>query len=356
MTRLLVFWVLFSVVPSLALVPPEKAGQPPKTIYHFGPKALLLQDIGAGTIPQEAWDNAIMGDHTRFALPYFRRGLYGSSPALASVAYGDTLIGTGQAPWMMALTLSDSCRSPARTLEYSPYGIYAEPKFQAWAKRKGIDLSSVTDECFPVQKAGLAEADWTRAPIFPLYNQGRTLPPKYQFCEKLVSDFLDDEKIAIVADDGWESSWYVRDRSCIEHVEGTAEQVLSWMASDSQFWDPSKLGQPLSEETESDQPDVGTAYGVMLLNALLETHGFETAVPNRVLANLRRFPPKDSPFAFDIDVLGQVEACARNGKIAVLEQVAGQFLSELNDAKYASGEKLNAKMSQFGTDLGGLCR
>jgi hypothetical protein len=78
----------------------------PKIIYHHGKREFLMEDISVNTVPEEAWQTAVVGSGSPW--PPERRGLYGSEQPEIAEAFTKF---PSQRPWFMAITLKDECRT-----------------------------------------------------------------------------------------------------------------------------------------------------------------------------------------------------------------------------------------------------
>lgn len=181
----------------------------PKAIYHFGKRKLLDEDIAAGNIPQQAWDEFIMGGKTRYELAENRRGLYGS------VGIDQNDFGGGEFDALMEIRIKDSCRSPENVVSMTD--LPQSDRFKKWfgllpAKKKVFNtVSSFENRCF-------REGD-------PITDYRGTFGPK-QDCADFVSAYLNDSKAKVIQDFAISKSFYIRDRTCIESLRGTPKEII----------------------------------------------------------------------------------------------------------------------------------
>lgn len=195
---------------------------PAKKIYHFGRKEILFRNINAHTVPLEDWNEFIMGQGTRFSLKSFRRGLYGTEFLEDADKYGSSKFN-----WAMEIVLKDSCLSPEKisTLEH----LSEQTVFRKWFERKNRDPKSGLNESWKewikVCFLSSGQPDPTR---FSLYESSE--PQEQNICEKVVEEYWNEMGIKILQDTLENRSWYIRDRNCIEDINGVeifwAEEFL----------------------------------------------------------------------------------------------------------------------------------
>ncbi|HUP57304.1 MAG TPA: hypothetical protein VM598_07630 [Bdellovibrionota bacterium] len=222
---------------------------PPAVLYHYGHQGHLLEDAALDTVPESAWYCCVMGLSTSFGLKPFRRGLYGvSHPAYASF-FGDQYVSRAdKTPWLMAIHLDPACRAQGAVAGIR--SLPTNPAFRRWlAEARGAEFATVEDYAR------------TCVPPGSLQFTAGSLPETD--CERTVARFLDEGGIRVVVDDAWEKSWYVRDRSCITRIDGSAEEVLRMMTMPG-FWN---LRQPDGNE-RAGNPKRGQSLLIILLEAL----------------------------------------------------------------------------------------
>lgn len=177
----------------------------PKNIYHLGKREVLDKDIKARTVPKEDWDKFIMGDSTTFELAPSRRGLYGTSTLDTNTFINEAMI---------EIAIKDECRQPTRVATL--LNLHEDPRFVKWYK---TNKDSMSIEEFS-QVCGMID--------YQKYDDPR--------CEKLVTDFLDSHKIAVIQDHIIKKSFYIRERSCIETIRGTPEEIIDIFATNPELW------------------------------------------------------------------------------------------------------------------------
>jgi len=188
---------------------------PRSVLFHYGRKEILIKNVNAGTIPQEDWDQFIMGNKTRFHLKRFRRGLYGteyleSADRFASSTYD----------WLIEIHLNESCLEPNRIATVN--GLTRAVLFKNWfeAKNLGMTLQEWTSKCF--HRNGEPNES-----LFGFYSKEKNSQADQSdpetICEKVVGDFFDEKNFSLIQDHAGDltSSWAVRDRNCIRDILGS---------------------------------------------------------------------------------------------------------------------------------------
>ena len=199
--------------------PAARADQPlpPKVIYQVGQKSFLQQDSAAGTVPQDAWDQYIMGSDTRYGLVPWRRGLYGGANFDGLELYGNLYFGKPKTPWVMKITIKDECR----TAEASTH-IRTDPRYANWVIAHVNEILKSNSEC--LNRNATTCSDLLIGFNAIAYGKAE------ESCDALQSRYLSDVNARAVKDGMWPDSWYLRDRSCIENIEASPSAVLSVLA------------------------------------------------------------------------------------------------------------------------------
>lgn len=217
MLSLLLF--LFVTAPCIA----EAKRLPPKVIYHFGHKPHMLENAKLDTIREDVWKNSIMGGEGRYSLRPFRRGLYGAERIEAAEVYGGIYVGVkDKTPWVMAVHIKDGCRQPEKVANFFASN---EPEFAEWIIGNFTELFAQSVEC-------LSNAPTSCEDIFSFHNVDLISSSKRpeSRCEQLLQKYLADGNYKIVDDSSHGDSWYIRDRDCIEKIDGSPEEVLEMFA------------------------------------------------------------------------------------------------------------------------------
>lgn len=180
----------------------------PKKIFHFGKRVYMDQNISARTIPKIAWDKFIMDGPTLWELQPTRRGLYGTSSL-------DTNQYTNEA--LIEIVIKEECRNPSRV--GSLMDLHRDKRFIDWYENTA---TPVNFQEFKV--------------VCKLYNEnyyGYDDPR----CDGIVGRFLEDYQIGVLIDYAIEKSFYIRDRSCIQTINGTPDEVLNILSGNKQLWE-----------------------------------------------------------------------------------------------------------------------
>ncbi len=221
----------------------------PSRLYHFGKKRYLLEDIEARAVPEKAWAEYIMGEKTSYGLPPSRRGLYGTG------GVDGNGFGGRESNWLMEIHIKPECLVPQRLMTMP--GLLQDTRFKEWYAAHSKDLSMPHDKfasvCFGDD--GQPNGDY--------YGFEAQLDE----CDTVVTRFMNDLRIAVVQDHIEPKSFYIRDRSCIKTIRGTADEWISILAEADYLWTrrcgnfgadhiPALLLQSLAERKEPLKPEV----------------------------------------------------------------------------------------------------
>lgn len=188
-------------------------GVPPTELYHYGPRAPLMRDVNARTVPPADWRDVIMGGGDEFAAPAYRRGLYGCPDLAAGDAYA-----TAPDSWVIRVRLKPACRQPGAftSIDWTK----PDAKFRQWiAKAPGL----------PFRMADYAKRCVDEGELNITSEFGGDNP-----CNRIAQRYLADSRFKVIYDHNSPGCWYLRDRACIERIDGTPEEVLSFFPN----WKP----------------------------------------------------------------------------------------------------------------------
>lgn len=246
----------------------------PKALYHFGSYEPLMKDVAARTVPERDWSRYIMGDETRFGQKIYRRGLYGTAHPGFSSYFGDRLLENEavRAPWMIRIAVKDECRREEplnlATLYLDPRVVRALATFR---DPEFPDAASFHSGCYHIDDDSEEEiADFEMvtgvAPATP--------------CEAMADRIFRTLKPKIAVDSIWHQSWYIRDRSCIERIDGSATSNLKWMTEIPGYW----LDRPTTNYKRKWNYFQNASVALILMRALIEA----PVADGRLLAALKR--------------------------------------------------------------------
>lgn len=205
----------------------------PKTLYHFGEKSVLLKNAKNNGIRQSDWNTYIMGDKGRFSLKPFRRGFYGGSTTNDIIYYyyamphadDDRNGGRSKLPrnWLTSFTLKDECRHPSKVA--SLFGLPEDQVFQNWfattSNKQGFEtIQEFAKECF----IGAYFNDET--------VETTSSRSKLHRCEMIMEHYLVERDIKIVLDTANSRSFYIRDRSCIDSMSASPQDILNILSDE----------------------------------------------------------------------------------------------------------------------------
>jgi hypothetical protein len=109
----------------------------------------------------------------------------------------------------------------------------------------------------------------------------RTSHKELHPCEKILNDFLVDTGAKIVQDNGNSRSFYIRDRSCIESMSGSSQEILQIFSDEkSRFLFGTKCPSDLNP---TGQPSGGDYFLFLIVSAISDLRG---NVEAQIVANL----------------------------------------------------------------------
>ncbi|HWU42560.1 MAG TPA: hypothetical protein VN132_03945 [Bdellovibrio sp.] len=219
--------------------------QQTRVLFHAGERKYLEQDIRDKTIPQDVWDHVIFGK-TDFDLPEFRKGLYGAEVLVGTSLYSTYKLLEGHEPWVMAIQINPRCLEKNKYYE-SYYTVNVKTPgensvFEKWYWQQHKENPQV-EQCLEAPSdEGIAY--W---PPGKLYSKGSSSDSqsevesrKDKMCQSALDQFIRDMDIKIVGDIANDNSWYIRDRSCIESISGTPDELFKMMVTN-QIGNPEDL-------------------------------------------------------------------------------------------------------------------
>lgn len=267
------FVVLLSLIQSAGAV-----SFVPKLLYHFGSFEPLMKDVAARTVPEADWRRYIMGDETRFGQKIYRRGLYATSHPGFSSYFGDRLLEAEsiRAPWMIRISVKEECRNEApinlATLYQDARVIRVLRQFRdpAFPNAKIFH-----DRCYHLD-------DDTEEEIADFEMVTGVAQPTA--CEAMADRIFRALKPKIAVDSIWHQSWYIRDRNCIERIDGTAAQNLKWMRDIPGYW----MERPNGDYERKWNYFKNSSLALILVRALIEA----PAMNETTLADLRAMTKK----------------------------------------------------------------
>ena len=209
----------------------ESSEMPPSILYHAGGLTHLMEDIQAKTITQSVWDKFIMGDQTNFDLPPSRRGLYGANEFSQTNQYAAAVIGRGDRPWVMRIHLKAECLNPDR-IDQALFRLDDDSRFAQWARSENLAANPIFNDC-------TYQSDPERHPGMRTWEQKsyheHDASPEEQLrsarCDEVIIRYFEANKISVVEDQVFPNSWYVRDRDCIDVIDGTADDLFVDLAA-----------------------------------------------------------------------------------------------------------------------------
>jgi hypothetical protein len=203
----------------------QKKRLPSSVLFHYGQRDVLNYDVAADTVPEEAWNDFIMGEKTRFHLKPFRRGLYGTETLEDADRFGGAKEGKLY-NGLIAIVLNPACLKVDRV--ETLLGLPENPRFRQWYESKKFSFSfrDWSRMCFDAEGNPVDSQ-------FKLYDSEKL---DQTTCESTVEQHYNDLNIAFVQDTVISRSWAIRDRSCIAHIRGDDEFWAREFYQDARLW------------------------------------------------------------------------------------------------------------------------
>lgn len=280
---------------------PDPSPLPPKVLFHLGQKKHLEENSQKG-ISDEVWEKNILGNSTRFGLVPYRRGLYGGKDFDSLELYGSAYLVPGMAgkkiPWVMKITLRDECLTAEHVTDLA-----TDQHYLTWLFENAAYLAQNASFCLNLKTSDCGALVIGTQPV----GNGR----EENVCDEVMKKFVIESKVKVLRDTEWASSWYLRDRACIEKLEANAQTTLETLADAK--WSMA------SRENYSGRPaGYGTSSFLILLRALREWEGNDPTLLSRLReklsqSDIRITSQKDQPRALWVQMAGPavIDAFAR---------------------------------------------
>ena len=259
-----IFLLFLSLITAVAAANDSTQDLPPKVIFHVGNKVHLLENAKFGNVPQAAWDQFIMGKETRYGLVPYRRGLYGSDKLDSLELYGNLYIGTPQIPWFMEIHIKDECRNPKVVTS-----IFDDRKYHKWLLANADYIIKNANQCLNMLAT---DCDDLLTGFKDVANGAEE-----NACDAFLGKYLLESGSKIVKDTGWRSSWYIRDRDCIENIKASPKDVLRALSEISWDWASRKTTYSASN-----------GYGMSTFAILVDALASSNSVDKKILEKLRQ--------------------------------------------------------------------
>ena len=298
---------------------------PPPVLYHFGNYSNLISDVPM--ISQPDWDKFIMSPSDRYKLVTYRQGLYGCAHPIDCLSFAG--MESGVSPWVISVHIADACRTPGAVV--SPHLLGKDLRFEKWL---------LVQNPKPYQSA----ADFEKQCLVDQYldlvggNNG--------VCELTVAKFFNDLGIKVVLDEAMPdfenvaesfahpNSLYIRDRTCIEKIEGSVEQNSQLIFSSS-FWQKSEGANPVGGAERS------AAYKMMLF---ILSQGDETGPAltfEKVIQDIKSLEAEEALKVFSLtnkakELFQIYVTCASQNKIEEFRRVTSAFTLKTQRKNYYS--------------------
>ncbi len=227
---------------------------PPKVSYHYGEKQYLERNARIDEVPEEDWRKFVMGEGqpTTYGLPLVRRGLY-TGTDLSSISHYTPNCGSGRTPWIKAIHLKESCRDPKVVGDLSD--LQNDERFKKWfderlnkeelAKKllSSPVLKPATPWCldsFDKFAQSAFQADGKPRIRYHKYHKIQGENENTEIHEEVINEWIKFNDFKVMLNDNTHEQpsqqWYIRDRSCIEKIDGSPEEVLRMVADRKDFF------------------------------------------------------------------------------------------------------------------------
>jgi hypothetical protein len=300
---------------------------PPRVLYHVGHKPYLLDDDRLGTIEKDVWNDSIMGSKTRFGLVPYRRGLYGGARPDNLEIFGNEYLGSPsgvpRTPWLMKITLRDECRKPGAVSDLG-----TDDRYLGWLAANTKELVRNAPFCLDAKAKNCRDLIVGTQPVSGGVEENT--------CDDVMQKFMKDVNPRVVRDSEWPSSWYLRDRTCIEKLEASPAAVLAMLAD--WQWDAESR-----ESTKSGKyAGYGTASIAILFGALADSDNADATALSKLrektAASDIRLRARD-PARFWVreagpELVDAYERCRKKGALAVFRAAEKDFEKRLNDPAF----------------------
>lgn len=173
---------------------------PPKFLFHAGRSTVIERNIAHRTVPIEDWNKFVMGGSGNYGLGVHRKGLYGTE------TYGDA---TMWGERVMRVVLKDECLGPEH-VETARAGSLTVSLIENEALARWLEARVPRDLIEKCSSGG----HWIHGENYGAFD------PAIADCQAVLRSYLDENQKWVVKDDFAEGSWYVRNHSCIEAIEG----------------------------------------------------------------------------------------------------------------------------------------
>jgi hypothetical protein len=333
--------LFFLLLSSLAVA----AETPPKVLYHVGHRAFLEEDEKAGTIPDKAWNENIMGRGTRYGLVPWRRGLYGGDSVDSLELYANLLLGspkgTPKEPWLLKITLKEECRQPDAVTDLA-----TDERYLDWLLRNVGGFLQSVPFCLDLS----AEACNQVITGTQRVASGR----EENTCDDILQSFMEEANPRVVEDEEWKGSWYLRDRACIEKLEASPESALEALRAAHWDWQSRK------DAYSGTSGGYGLGYLSILMGALSDAKHVDEATLSELARKLaesdihQNFQKSSRVWLKDAGpaIVLAYRRCRAAGETESFRQASRAFRAKLNEAAFLK----NADMPDILTSsFGGIC-
>lgn len=335
---------------------PDLSPLPPATLFHVGQKPHMLANDRAGTIDEETWKRHIMGESTNFALSPWRRGLYGGKDYDTLELYANLYLGSprGQkkVPWMMKITVKPECLKADAVTDLA-----TDQKYLTWLFENASKLAQYASICLNLKTTDCRDL------IVGAQATGGS--GRENACDDLLQDVILGTKARVVRDVEWHSSWYLRDRACIEKLEAGPGVLLEALAG-AKWTEASRAGSLGANGGGQGLGSIALLFGALAdlegeaPAALLDTLRSTTAASDlRMKGELEKFTGPAWVKEAGPALIDGYRRCQKTGKMEEFRAAQKAFEESLHDPALTAVQHVRKQMEKaeaLQAALAALCR
>lgn len=204
-------------------------------LFHAGAKQYLQKNVDLHGVSQPDWDHFIMpktSNNANFKLNEYREGFYGAEQLSEVGLYSFYQLQNGVEPQIIILKVKDSCLSRDKKFDanYKFLPISKDNIFSTWIEKNKNNLEQKNPQILNRCRSILSVSDqayWKEGQPYGGANSAED--DDDPVCQDILNQFLVENDIKVIKDVVNDSSWYIRDRSCIEDILGTANDFLQYV-------------------------------------------------------------------------------------------------------------------------------
>ena len=203
-------------------------------LFHAGPREYIQKNIETHAISQQDLDQFIMpksGNKSNFGLVEYREGLYGAEQISEVGIYSFYQMQNGREPQIMMIEVDPHCVDQKFQSSYEYEPVSPENIFSVWVQKNNKNYQNedknILNRCRSILSPS-GRSVWKQGQ--PYADAPAIEGEDDRLCQKVLNDFLTDQNIKVISDTANDTSWYIRDRSCVKNISGTADDLLKAIA------------------------------------------------------------------------------------------------------------------------------